>query len=57
MSFIWKLPLNKKDEDNMANGRAIAKVTNLMPEFQLRQMHHDFIDKYKNAVTSRLKSH
>ena len=52
MNFIWKLPLNKKDEDNMANGRAIAKVTNLMPEFQLRQMHHDFIDKYKNAVTS-----
>ena len=26
MNFIWKLPLNKKDEDNMAT---IAKVNKL----------------------------
>ena len=39
VSFIWKVPLNKEDEDDMVNGRAIAKVTNLMPEFHLRQMH------------------
>ena len=39
VSFIWKVPLNKEDEDGMVNGRAIVKVTNLMPEFHLKQMH------------------
>ena len=54
--FIWKLPLNKEDEDNTANGRAIMKVANLMPEFHLRQMHCDFTEKYKNAAKSTNKS-
>ena len=40
----------------MANGTATVKVTNLMPEFHLRQMHHDFIQKYKNAAKSTNKS-
>lgn len=55
VNFIWKLPLNKEDEDYKTNGKAIVKVTNLMPEFHLRQMYQDSIEKYKNAVKSTNK--
>ena len=56
VNFIWKLPLNKEDEDDTANDRAIVKVTDLIPEFHLWQMHCDFIEKYKNAVKLTNKS-
>ena len=54
--IFWKLPLNKEDEDYKTNGKAIVKVTNLMPEFHLRQMYRDSVEKYKNAVKSTNKS-
>ena len=55
MNFFWKLPLNKEDEDDKANSRSTVKVTNLMPEFHSRQMHHDL--RSIKMLSNRLISH
>ena len=56
MNFFWKVLLNEEGEGNTANVRTIVKVASFMPESHLRQIHHEFIEKYKNAVKSTNKS-
>ena len=52
VNFIWKIPTLQEERDESAQARTMLKKANSLTEFHTRQMHYDFIDKYKTAVKS-----
>ena len=52
VNFIWKIPTLQEERDKTAQARTVLKIANSLPEFHTRQMHYDFIDKYKTVVKS-----
>ena len=52
VNFIWKIPTLQEERDKTAQARTVLKIVNSLPEFHTRQMHYDFIDKYKIVVKS-----
>ena len=45
-TFIWKLPVNKDDRDSSEDVEIVARIKKKIPQYQTRQMRHNFVDRY-----------